>query len=86
MSFVLQSRRPTKVVDAVFVRSRAWIARFSRATAWRILNELRCLENSSAIAQALAAGAPDFRFSGGSQSLKFIRNLEGLVLALSSRC
>jgi hypothetical protein len=49
-------------------------------------NELRCLENSSAIAQAIAAGAPDFRFSGGSQSLKFVRNLKGLVLAWSSRC
>ncbi len=49
-------------------------------------NELRCLENSSAFAQAIAAGAPDFRFSGSSQSLKFIRNLKGLVLAWSSRC
>jgi hypothetical protein len=39
-------------------------------------NELCCLENSSAVAQAIAAGAPDFRFSGGSQSLKSIRNLE----------
>jgi hypothetical protein len=44
-------------------------------------NELRCLENSSPIAQAIAAGAPDFRFSGGSQSLKFIKNLERLIIA-----
>jgi hypothetical protein len=44
------------------------------------------MESSSAVAQAIAAGAPDFRFGGGSQSLKFIRNLKGLVLAWSSRC
>jgi hypothetical protein len=44
------------------------------------------MENPSAAAQAIAAGAPDFRFSGGSKSLKFIRNLEGLELAWSSRC
>jgi hypothetical protein len=51
-----------------------------------MVNELHCMESSSAAAQTLAAGAPDFRFSGGSQSLKFIRNLEGLELAWSSRC
>jgi len=44
-------------------------------------NELRCLENSSTAAQAIAAGAPDFRFSRGSQSLKFIKNLERLIIA-----
>jgi len=44
-------------------------------------NELCCLENSSAAAQAIAAGAPDFRFSRGSESLKSVRSLERLVIA-----